>query len=981
MVGKNSRDVFPHPAGILLFNRPHYAEQTLASLKAQELPLDPKRLVIVRDGYVGSRDERYGEADLTGEVDALVERFFPDATFVKFENNRGIALAYEELATRGFSDGAQWATFFEEDFVVDPDYTQVLVRFIDAADDADRIGCLSATGDVSVKRNRGQETLYPDRHLWAYAMRRSVWEESRDVIDAYLSFLAQRPYWERDADAIISAMADLGIVMPGSSQDYAKLGFMRANGYLALNTAQAHGYYIGQVGQNSTKEHFAASGYELPRERRDATPVIPEITTELLDELELLSRSLWARENFGYRQTFGERAAQLHRKAADLRSQLRVTQEALAEQTREVARLRNSVNEPEIPLADRRGGWTWFGGSSSLSIGDVHLLGLVRRHGLSLKGESCVAVLGQDGEVIRIIPVLRQLDLDDHNVPTIVALDSKRFLVAVTGHNSTTSVIVARGVVHDGNVKIGKRTPIEFSEQTSYAHIVLDGLDSFLLMTRCGRKNFVARRVNTATLEAVSEPMRVFPWEVDQDDPYYSRRDGNRPYLITRESGSDVLFALTNDHPRAYRNGIVAGRFRGADIFDLDDNLVHSLAPDAPDWDPFSQLTPILNPGGAEIPWVHDIASRSEAGQEIGVDVAYSLAHVSEYSFRREPSRRHPDLRYAVSRRLRGRSPEIVFAAEAGPSLYGAERHYAGGIALNPRNTDHVIYSVGRVENESSLGKNANPAWSLMSREVTHGISQTRRISEGKRSDSYFRPVFSRRASGAASHALFVMRGRYSTYSDFATRFESTIFRADESCVDVGEEHLDLMYPVIPEGAMPHRETAYLARRLRRSQSFIEFGAGGSTLLALSASVKKVLSVESDVRLAGFLKSRAATSTTDFTIVTPALHEMGAWGYPISTGDLSEIGRAYSHAADGAGPFDTVLVDGRFRVACALTIAGRVTRRTMIMVDDYSGREEYHTVEEFLGRPRMRGRLATFVVSKPVTVPAGVLEAAFRDPR
>lgn len=978
---RRSLDVFPHSAGILLFNRPQYAEQTLASLKNQELPFDQTRLVIVRDGYIGSRDERFGEPNFTGEVDALVERYFPDATFLKFESNRGIAVAYEELASRGFSRGEMWSTFFEEDFVVDLDYTKVLARLIDAAQAVDHIGTLSATGDVSVKRTRGQETLYPDRHLWAYAMRRKVWEESRDAIDAYLRLLSQRPYWDRDTDGIISAMADLGIIMPGSSQDYLKLGFMRANGYLAINTAQSHGFYIGQIGLHSTEEGFAASGYELPREARAATPVIPAMTSEMLDELELQSRKLWARENFGYRQTFGERAAKVHRKAADLRSQLRVTQEALAEKTLELARLKNSANESEIPSRDRRGGWTWFGGSSSLSIGDVHLLGFVRRQGLSLKGESCVAVVGQDGEVVRTIPLLRNLDLDDHNVPTIVALDSMQFLVAVTGHNSTPTVIVARGLVRDGDVQIGKQSHIEFSEPTSYAHIVLDGPDSFLLLTRCGGENFAARRVKTATLEATSESMSVFPWQVDQDDPFYSRRDGNRPYLITRESGADVLFALTNDHPRAYRNGIVAGRFRGSEIFDLDGNHVHSLSHDAPDWDPFARLTPILTPGGSSIPWVHDIASRSEAGEEIGVDVAYSLAHMSEHSFRLGSNARHPDLRYAVSRRLQGKPAETVFEAKAGPSLYGEELHYAGGIALNPRNPDHIIYSVGVAASQGSLANEANPAWSLMSREVTRGVAQTRRISEGSRSDSFFRPVFSRSVPGAVSHALFAMRGRYSTYSDFSTRFESTVFRADESCVDVGGEHLDLMHPVILEGAMPHRETAYLLRRLRRSKSFVEFGAGGSTLLAFDASVQKVLSVESDVRLASFLQSRAATSTTDFTIVTPTMKEIGGWGSPLSTGDVSEIGRAYAHATDGSKSFDTVLVDGRFRVACALVIAGRITQRTIIMIDDYSGRASYHTVEKFLGRPRLVGRLATFVVSKPVAIPDDVLEAAFRDSR
>jgi hypothetical protein len=303
---------------------------------------------------------------------------------------------------------------------------------------------------------------------------------------------------------------------------------------------------------------------------------------------------------------------------ADLSSLLNATQEELASQKALNAESENSASDEAREKHDDRGGWTWFGGSSALSIGNVHLLGIVRRKGLSLKGQSCLVVMNESGKVVRTIPLLRNLNLDDHNVPTVVALGENRFVVAVTGHGSVTSVLVTVGVVSEGNIRLGPRSEVEFGEPTSYAHIVPEGKDSFFLLTRCGSKNFRARRVDVSSLEATSEAMTVFPWAVDDNDPWYSRRDGNRPYLITREDGSDVLFALTNDHPRAYRNGIFAGRFRGADIFDLDDNLVHTLSPDAPLWDPFTQLTQIVAPGQRDIPWVQDVLPVVRDGAVVG---------------------------------------------------------------------------------------------------------------------------------------------------------------------------------------------------------------------------------------------------------------------------------------------------------------------------------------------------------------------------
>ena len=980
MVTSEDTGVFPYPVGILLYNRPEYAEQTLAALASQQQAIDQSRLVIVRDGYVGSRDEASGEPDFTAEVDRLAERFFPEATHVRFERNCGVAIAYEEMADRCFSDNADWAAFFEEDFVVDQDYTQVLERLIGATAHVPQVACLSATGDISVNRNRGWETLYPDRHLWAYVVRRTVREQWRDTNAEYLKLLANRPYWDRDTDAIVSGMAEQGMTVPGSSQDYVKFGFLRANGYLALNTAHAHGEYIGRVGLHHTDEIFAASGYDVARAPRDEIVAIPSVTPELLVELESESRRLWARENLGYRQSVAERFERIRRRNADLSSLLHATKEELAAQKALNAESENSATKEAREKHDDRGGWTWFGGSSALSIGNVHLLGIVRRKGLSLTGQSCLAVMNESGKVVRSIPLLRDLMLDDHNVPTVVAWGANRFVVAVTGHGSVTSVLVSVGVVSDGDVRLGPRLEVEFGEPTSYAHIVPEGEDSFLLLTRCGRQIFKARRVNVSPLEVASEPMPVFPWEADDSDPWYSRKDGNRPYLITREDGSDVLFALTNDHPRAYRNGIVAGRFRGAEIFDLDDNLVHTLSPDAPLWDPFTQLTQIVPPGQREIPWVQDVAPVLRDSKVIGVDVAYSLAEMSERSFRLGRGR-HPALRYAVSRRLTGQEPVRVFEADAGPSLYADELHYAGGIALNPRNSDHVVYSVGVVPPAREGVLNPQPQWKLMSREITQGVEQRRLLSRSGLDESFIRPVFSTSAPRAQSHGLFVMKGRYSTYRDFATRIHVTTFRMGASCVDHAGEHLDLMYPVELEGAMPHEETVFLRRQLRRARRYLEFGAGGSTLLALAGDVPLVMTVESDARLAGYLESLAITSPSNYTCHVPKMKAISAWGSPIHEGDLTELGREYAHAADGLSGFDTVLIDGRFRVACALAVATKVTGKTSLMIDDYGDREHYKIVEQYLGRPRMKGRLAVFTIRRPVNVPNDALHDAYRDPR
>jgi hypothetical protein len=69
---------------------------------------------------------------------------------------------------------------------------------------------------------------------------------------------------------------------------------------------------------------------------------------------------------------------------------------------------------------------------------------------------------------------------------------------------------------------------------------------------------------------------------------------------------------------------------------------------------------------------------------------------------------------------------------------------------------------------------------------------------------------------------------------------------------------------------------------------------------------------------------------------------------------------------------DVVLVDGRFRIGCALATAFSITRPVTILFDDYVQRERTHQVEEFIGSPRIVGRMAEFNV-EPMAVPADKL--------
>jgi hypothetical protein len=88
----------------------------------------------------------------------------------------------------------------------------------------------------------------------------------------------------------------------------------------------------------------------------------------------------------------------------------------------------------------------------------------------------------------------------------------------------------------------------------------------------------------------------------------------------------------------------------------------------------------------------------------------------------------------------------------------------------------------------------------------------------------------------------------------------------------------------------------------------------------------------------------------------------GLWGNPISYERKHEIPNYLSAIWSTPLQPDTVLIDGRFRVACFLKSLISAKPKTRIIFDDYMNRPHYHIVEEII-RPRETcGRQSLFVV-------------------
>lgn len=169
---------------------------------------------------------------------------------------------------------------------------------------------------------------------------------------------------------------------------------------------------------------------------------------------------------------------------------------------------------------------------------------------------------------------------------------------------------------------------------------------------------------------------------------------------------------------------------------------------------------------------------------------------------------------------------------------------------------------------------------------------------------------------------------------------------------------------------VPHMEEAglgVLKDRLRESKCFLEYGAGGSTVLAAKLGLNAIYSVESDQCFLAAVKGAVAATESDVSLIDHYV-DIGPtveWGNPKDSTKAANWPLYASSIwnrilAEKSVQPDLVLIDGRFRVACFLATLHFAKPGTTILFDDYLDRPHYHVVEKYLKPVSRFGRMAEF---------------------
>lgn len=163
---------------------------------------------------------------------------------------------------------------------------------------------------------------------------------------------------------------------------------------------------------------------------------------------------------------------------------------------------------------------------------------------------------------------------------------------------------------------------------------------------------------------------------------------------------------------------------------------------------------------------------------------------------------------------------------------------------------------------------------------------------------------------------------------------------------------------------MSDTEIDFFKAILLKTKKYLEYGSGGSTYLVTTIpSIETIITVEGAKKWINILiKEESIKSALDSKQLTIHYVDYNANENNYSKpADLSksEVFHEYSDIVKKypVNYFDTILIDGRFRVACICKLWKYIGTDTRVLVHDYTNRTYYHSVEKFFKKVKEQSTL------------------------
>jgi hypothetical protein len=184
-------------------------------------------------------------------------------------------------------------------------------------------------------------------------------------------------------------------------------------------------------------------------------------------------------------------------------------------------------------------------------------------------------------------------------------------------------------------------------------------------------------------------------------------------------------------------------------------------------------------------------------------------------------------------------------------------------------------------------------------------------------------------------------------------------------------------HPIFYAFIMTRKEKCVFDEAIGNAGHYLEFGMGGSTLRAIQKSKAIIYTVESSPEWISHMRGYVVIKSMEkkrlhifFVNIGPVQN----WGYP-ATDRFKDDFEAYSSKVFrliDKKLLDVVLIDGRFRVACALKtiIECHGNAKIKIMIHDFWERPHYHVLIKYLDVVKREDSLGLFSIKHEIDLNA-----------
>ena len=161
---------------------------------------------------------------------------------------------------------------------------------------------------------------------------------------------------------------------------------------------------------------------------------------------------------------------------------------------------------------------------------------------------------------------------------------------------------------------------------------------------------------------------------------------------------------------------------------------------------------------------------------------------------------------------------------------------------------------------------------------------------------------------------------------------------------------------------MSAEETALFLSFVRNCHNYVEFGTGGSTVLASRHVKHSILSVDSSQEWLGQVQAACVENPTKPELIFIDIGPTGEWGYPTDASTKAHWPDYHSAIwkIPCSASADLYLIDGRFRVACFAQTVLHCRPNAIIGIHDFSSRPNYHCVREIADEIATAGDMSFF---------------------